>query len=113
MLGDQDGIVEQFSLAGGNTSTDRLGNRSSVYYSDRNHYKTGTWPQTGKWVIPPPSGMTTCEFDRKVIEVGRGYEQGEYNAIFGPNSNTAAARIIDLAGGQHYPSGAQAMEVPW
>jgi RHS repeat-associated protein len=107
---DPDGIIRQFSLAGGNQAFDDPGNPTDVYRTDRREYNTGEWPQTGKWPVKVPAGMTSCEFDGRVISEGIRYHQGEYRAYLGPNSNTAAYNLIRRAGGAPHPTNAQASE---
>jgi uncharacterized protein RhaS with RHS repeats len=48
--------------------------------------------------IPPPAGVTQSVFDQNVINSGLSYIQGPYR-FAGPNSNTAATRIVIDAGG--------------
>ncbi len=50
--------------------------------------------------IPVPSDMTQEQFDDRVMESGDNYNlPDEYDAKFGPNSNTAADDIVENAGG--------------
>ena len=54
--------------------------------------------------ITPPDGMTEAEFDKAVMLLAELYffitgREFDYNALLGPNSNTAADDIIESAGG--------------
>ena len=107
-LGGEDEHVPtiQFSLEGGARGFDLAGT-SREYRMDREYY-SGQRPGARRWIVPVPPGMSSCEFDSKVIEKGKEYQQGPYSAVLGPNSNTAAANIIRRAGGNPPRTYAQA-----
>ena len=101
MAGDPDGILAQFSLAGGNSRFDDQQNPSSVFVTDRNAYLAPDDPENvGKWHIQPPNGVSSCEYDNRVIRRGNTYSQRDYsNWPGGANSNTAATQLIVQTGG--------------
>ena len=90
-------LDSQYSIAGGRTP---LTNPNAPTYSmDRN-----AWNNPGgdnqHYDIAPPAGMSQAEFDSAVQNAGDNYRSSEpYDAVFGPNSNTAADNIIENAGG--------------
>ena len=109
---DEHGVNAQFSLRRGATTFDRPGNYGEVYRTDRRAFRSlrAGRPFFGDQFhyIPVPSGKTACEFDRKVYNEASKYWQGEYRAVLGPNSNTAAHNVLTRAGGQVPDTRAQA-----
>ncbi len=109
---DTDGVVAQFSLRAGATTFDKPGNYGQVYWTDRRAYRSlrAGLPFYGDhfYYIPAPPGVTKCQFDRNVYDEAVKYSQGEYSAVFGPNSNTAAHNAITRAGGTVPDANAQA-----
>ena len=109
---DENEVVAQFSLRRGATTFDKPGNFGEVYREDRRAFRslrTGR-PFFGDQIhyIPVPPGMTKYEFDKRVYNEGGKYRQGEYRAVRGPNSNTAAHNTITRAGGTVPDARAQA-----
>jgi hypothetical protein len=62
--------------------------------------------------IDPPNGVTQEDFDRKVTERGDDYRVENYDALAGPNSNTAADNILERGGG-HVPNVPGALGQNW
>ncbi|NOT69799.1 MAG: RHS repeat-associated core domain-containing protein [Hyphomicrobium sp.] len=89
-------IDAQFSLAGGRKpQTDP---NAPTYSADRDSFISPK-DSTEFYDIAPPSPQTQQEFDHAVIESGNNYSQPPYDAVFGPNSNTASDNILEGAGG--------------
>ncbi|MFC5740964.1 RHS repeat-associated core domain-containing protein [Dyella tabacisoli] len=107
-------IDRQYSLAGNRTPFPQ-GSNAPTAVDDRNAFFSGG-DGVSNWYIPPPSGMTSPQFDAAITQAGDSYNSGQdYDAKNGPNSNTAANTIIHNAGGtlpdvpgawqQHYHDG--------
>jgi RHS repeat-associated protein len=94
-------IDSQYSLAGNRTPFPQ-GSNAPTAVDDRNAFFQGDGGINGvsDWYIPPPTGMTSAQFDAAVRAAGNSYNSGQdYDAKNGPNSNTAANSIIHSAGG--------------
>lgn len=87
-------IDAQYSIAGGRTPQ---GPGGQTYSLDRQTFSSGSGDE---YDVPPHNGMTQSQWDDAVTNAGANYNSGEpYNAVEGPNSNTAAHDIISNAGG--------------
>ena len=87
----------QYSVAGGQTpQTDPT---LPTYSADRRAFSNpGTDIQ--QYPVPPPPGMSQQDWDNAVMNAGEHYRSAEpYDAVWGPNSNTAAHDIVRNAGG--------------
>ena len=105
---DSDGVNTQFTFPGGARKFVTKPDKGGVYGRDRKAYNNPGGPRITHYDIAVPGGMTSCEFDMNVTDVGGAYSQGPYNAVFGPNSNTAADNLIELSGGVAPETGARA-----
>ncbi|HEX7888629.1 MAG TPA: RHS repeat-associated core domain-containing protein [Ramlibacter sp.] len=87
----------QYSLAG-NRTVYRQGSNAETYRADTEAWNSGSPAES--YEVPPPSGVSGPAFDREVARQATAYDSGrEYDARFGPNSNTATQQIIERAGG--------------
>jgi RHS repeat-associated protein len=87
------GIDAQFSLAGGATE---FTNDTSTYEADLEAFRRGT----NVYIISPPAGVPQVAWDTAVIRAASSYRATNYDAILGPNSNSAATYPIIVNGGQ-------------
>lgn len=87
-------IDAQYSIAGGRTPQGPTG---LTYRLDAESFNNGSGED---YAVAPPGGMGGNEWDDAVRNAGDNYNSGEpYDAVWGPNSNTAAHDIITNAGG--------------
>lgn len=90
-------VDSQFSIAGGEKAqTDPT---LPTYRADRDAFNN---PGNGtlEYDDPAPLGLTKNDWDAAVTNAGTHYNSASpYNAMLGPNSNTAAHDIIQQAGG--------------
>jgi RHS repeat-associated protein len=87
-------IDAQYSIAGGRTPQ---GAGGQTYSLDRQAFTSGSGEG---YDVAPPAAMTQSQWDDAVRNAGDNYNSGEpYDAVNGPNSNTAAHDIISNAGG--------------
>jgi hypothetical protein len=89
-------VKAQFSLQGGATTFDPQGSTSNTANDDLTAFKNGT---SQVYVITPPPGQSQAAFDQTVTNDGYSY-QALFYGLVNSNSNTAAAAIIDQAGGK-------------
>ncbi len=91
-------IDAQFSLPRGGTAPSQTPQDNPTYKNDRNSFMNpGLNDQHHN--IPPPPNVSQPDFDGKVTTSGEGYSQRPYDAVLGPNSNSAAFNILRGAGG--------------
>lgn len=89
-------IDAQYSLAGGKSPLPQNSFDKETYLDDYHSFYHGG----DAWNIAPPPGMTQEQFDNAVMNSGDNYSlPQDYDAKWGPNSNTAADNIIEGAGG--------------
>jgi RHS repeat-associated protein len=90
-------IVGQYSLAGNRGVFGQDSDRDT-FVDDRKAWNYGSPAES--YDIPVPAGQTGPDFDREVARQAQGYESSRpYDALHGPNSNTATHQIIERAGG--------------
>ena len=71
--------------------------KNATYVDDRTAFDNPGGARTN-YEIAVPTGMTSQQFDNAVIQSGNRFQNPFYQP-WGPNSNTAATRIINNAGG--------------
>nr|CBJ53278.1 protein of unknown function [Ralstonia solanacearum CFBP2957] len=93
----------QYSLAG-NRTVYRQNSPAPTYRDDTSAWNNGSPAES--YPVPPPMGQSSGDFDRSVGKAAEQYKSDvDYNAVTGPNSNTAARQIVERAGGSlpHIP----------
>ncbi|WP_407932937.1 RHS repeat-associated core domain-containing protein [Jannaschia ovalis] len=111
--GDRGPITGQFSLAAGDRAFDLEGT-TPAYQRDRALFLGTVIDSRGRGTtivgVRPPEGTSIRDFDDLVITNGNRFRRGRYNAVLGPNSNTAAENVIQMSGGLVTDLGAQAQK---
>jgi RHS repeat-associated protein len=94
-------IQAQYSLQGLHTTFDPQGSTSDTARDDLTAFQS-PGGRNLQFEISPPAGTSSKAFDQLVIDAGNTYRApgNLYLWLMAPNSNSAAASIIERAGGQ-------------